>query len=212
MKAVLDIGNVLVNVHIEKFIKKISEIIPEQNDPLLFLETIQGMHDIGMITMRQAFRDKYELSHSNLISLDDLLNIWNLTVVRNDFMINFMKDLHFQGVKFGLVSNIGLEHHQYLEKICPEIFELAEIHHLSYQVGARKPSKLYFQSFLQDHPSWIGCVYVDDRLDNLLMGKKYGFRTIQFNLEDYSSLKELKASTDSVKKIILKHKTNEELK
>jgi FMN phosphatase YigB (HAD superfamily) len=212
MKAILDIGNVLVNVHIDNFIKKISELIPEENNPLLFLETTQGLHDIGMITMSQAFRDRYELSHSISISFDELLNLWNQTVTRNDFMINFMKDLRFQGVRFGLVSNIGFEHHQYLEKICPEIFDLAEIHHLSYQVGARKPSKLYFQSFLQDHPSWIGCVYLDDRMDNLLTGKKYGFRTVQFNLEDYHSLKDMKAATDTIKQLILKHKTNEELK
>jgi FMN phosphatase YigB (HAD superfamily) len=212
MKVVLDIGNVLVNVSIDGFVKKISELIPEENDPLLFLETIQGMHDIGLLTMRQAFRDRYELSHSSKVSLEDLLLLWNQVVTRNDFMINFMKDLHFQGVRFGLVSNMGFEHHQYLQEICPEIFELSEIHHLSYQVGARKPSKLYFQSFLQDHPSWIGCVYLDDRMDNILAGKSYGFRTVPFNLEDFSSIKDLKSSTDSIKKLILKHRVNEDLK
>jgi len=212
MKAILDIGNVLVHVRLNYFLDKISQLIPENHDPLLFLETIQGMHDIGLLTMKQAFRDKYELSHSNLISVDELLELWNSVLERNHFMINLMKDLHFQGVRFGLVSNIGYEHHQYLKKICPEIFEMSEIHHLSYEVGARKPSKLYFQSFLQDHPSWIGCVYVDDRMDNLLTGKQYGFRTIQFDLDNLSNLKDLKSSTDSMKKIILSHRNNEDLK
>lgn len=212
MKAILDIGNVLVHVHLNSFLDKISQLIPENHDPLLFLETTQGLHDIGLITMRQAFRDKYELSHSDKISIDDLLELWNTVVVRNNFMINLMKDLHFQGVRFGLVSNIGYEHHKYLEKICPEIFELSEIHHLSYEVGARKPSKLYFQSFLQDYPSWIGCVYVDDRMDNLLTGKRYGFRTIQFDLSKFDSLKDMKSATDSMKKIILSHRNNEDLK
>jgi hypothetical protein len=97
-------------------------------------------------------------------------------------------------------------------KICPEIFDLSEIHHLSYEVGARKPSNIYFQSFLQDYPSWIGCVYVDDRKDNLLTGKKYGFRTIQFDLSTFSSSKEMKESTNQIKKIILNHRNNEDLK
>lgn len=212
MKAILDIGNVLVHVRLESFLEKFSKLIPPNHDPMLFLETIQGMHDIGLITMEQSFRDKYELSHSKEFSVKDLLDLWNSVVIRNEFMINFMKDLHFQGVRFGLVSNIGKEHHEYLQQICPEIFEMSEIHHLSYQVGARKPSKLYFQSFLQDHPSWIGCVYLDDRLDNLLTGKYYGFRTVQFDLNDFQSLKEIKSSTDPIKKIILSHRTNEELK
>jgi FMN phosphatase YigB (HAD superfamily) len=212
MKVILDIGNVLVHVQLNSFLEKFSKLIPEDHDPFLFLETIQGMHDIGLITMKQAFRDKYELSHSKIYSIDELLDFWNDVVVRNEFMINLMKDLHFQGVRFALVSNIGDEHHQHLEKICPEIFELSEIHHLSYQVGARKPSKLYFQSFLQDHPSWLGSVYIDDRLDNILTGKKYGFRTIQFDLDNYGSKKELKSATDYIKKIILSHRPNEELK
>lgn len=212
MRAILDIGNVLVHVKLSNFIKEFSKLIPEDHDPLLFLETIQGMHDIGLITMQQAFRDKYELSHSKALSVEELLVLWNKIIVRNEFMINFMKDLHFQGARFALVSNIGKEHHEYLEKNCPEIFNLSEIHHLSYQVGARKPSKLYFQSFLQDYPSWIGAVYLDDRLDNLVTGKSYAFRTIQFDLNNYKSVAELKAATDPIKKIILNHRTNEELK
>lgn len=212
MKAILDIGNVLVNLNLPSFINKLNQIMPENHDPMLFLELTQGVHEIGMITMSQAFRDKYELSHSSIISVNELLELWNSVVIRNQFMINIMKDLKFQGVRFGLVSNIGYEHHQYLLKICPEIFELSEIHHMSYQVGARKPSNIYYQSFLQDYPSWIGCVYVDDRIDNLLTGKKYGFRTVHFDLSKFASMKEMKESTDQMKKIILNHRKNEDLK
>ena len=55
---------------------------------------------------------------------------------------------------------------------------------MSYEVGARKPSKLYYQSFLLDHPEYKGCLYVDDLPQNLAVGRYYGFRSFEYNLEE----------------------------
>jgi hypothetical protein len=49
-------------------------------------------------------------------------------------------------------------------------------------------------------------------MENLLTGKRYGFRTIQFDLSKFDSLKEMKSASDSMKKIILSHRNNEDLK
>lgn len=66
------------------------------------------------------------------------------------------------------------------------------VEHISYQVGARKPSKIYFQSFLLDHPGWAGAVYVDDRDDNLAVGKKYSFKSFKFELDKVLQLSKAK--------------------
>lgn len=212
MKVCMDIGNVLVHVNLNAFTEVITKIIPKNHDPMLFLETIQALHDVGYITMRQALRDKYELSHASNDEVETLINVWNLVVERNEFMINFMKDLSSQGVRFALLSNMGHEHHEYLKKICPEIFELSEIHFLSYQVGARKPSRLFFKTFVEDYNSWGGSIYIDDRIDNLVASKQYAFRTIHFELDKQKSLFDLKKNTDQIKKIIFSHIPSEEIK
>jgi FMN phosphatase YigB (HAD superfamily) len=123
-----------------------------------------------------------------------------------------MKDLHSQGVKFALLSNMGKEHHDYLKIICPEIFDLSEIHFLSYQVGARKPSRVYFKTFIDDYNSWGGSIYIDDRLENLIASKQYAFRAIQFELDKQQSTLDLKKNTDNIKKIIFSHIPNEEIR
>ena len=98
-----------------------------------------------------------------------------------------MQDLF--NTQVALLSNVGLEHAIVMEKILDHHhlhsnkFFSKCVKHLSCQVGARKPTKLYYQSFLQQHPEFEGAAYLDDLQENLDMGKEFGFRPYFFSLE-----------------------------
>ena len=84
---------------------------------------------------------------------------------------------------------MGLEHAAYIRNNHPEVFA-GRILHLSCEVGARKPTKLYFQSFLMQHPEFADSVFVDDREENLEMAKQMGFEPHQFSLENLAQMSE----------------------
>ena len=90
-------------------------------------------------------------------------------------------------LKIALLSNVGLEHAERMAKVLSyEGFFQDAIKHFSCQVGARKPTHLYYQSFLQLHPKWERCVYVDDLQANLDASKQFGFKPFRFDLEEIS--------------------------
>lgn len=173
-KLAIDIGNVLVNVDLNKFTnifnsKKISGF--------RFLELIQAEHEIGLLTFAD-YLEKYESREH------EFEKAWLDTVTPNQFMINWLQDLQKNNYEIAILSNIGQDHHEHLNKICPPLFN-NNILHLSYQVGARKPTKIYFQSFLLENPQFKNCLFIDDRIENLNMASKFGFRTYQFSLLDF---------------------------
>lgn len=204
MHVAFDIGNVLVKFDIEKFTKQLIDEV-DVDDTLFFMELLQPMQDLGLLTIRQALK----IHHSSLTEeqLSRLTQAWNSTIEPNDMMLRFLENLRGEGAKIALLSNIGSEHCNFLKEKVPEIFNNS-VEHLSFEVGARKPSKVYYQSFLMDHPEWTGAIYVDDRDENLRAGKKYSFKTFHFDLEQIlqMSKSKQKLELDKIKSYIFDRK------
>lgn len=180
-----DIGNVLCQFDLSIFTRRLSEIIGiNDHDAFFFLEHIQKLQDIGATSVADSLKYKFVLSQSDI---DTLLEAWNATLTPSEMMLSFMDKLRFDGIKIALLSNMGPEHIQYLRKECPRMFDNTH-QHISSEVGARKPNKLFFQSFFLDHDEFKGCVYVDDIEENLKIGKKYSFKVYQFNLDSILKL------------------------
>lgn len=201
--AAFDIGQVLCSFTIETFTKALSRILRLSDDESFFvLEHIQNMQDIGITKVSHALR--YRFPGLSLDAIDELMAVWNSTVVPSPMMMNFLDNLRQEEVKIALLSNMGPEHIFHLRTTYPEIFVNA-IQHISCEVGARKPSKLFFQSFCMDHDEFSGCVYVDDIEENLKVGKKYGFKTYQFSLEEMAkeSASKQKLALDNLRKMII---------
>ena len=176
-----DIGNVLCQFDIMKFVTKLANLAQiSEHDAWFFLDHLQKMQDIGITTVAHGLEYRYRLSKDDL---DTLIDTWNRTLTPNEMMLNFMDNLRADGVKIALLSNMGPEHISYLRNICPSMFE-GTVQHISCEVGARKPQKLFFQSFYLDNDDFGGCLYVDDLEENLKVGKKYGFKVYCFNLEE----------------------------
>ncbi len=212
-----DIGNVLCQFDIMLFVKKLAEIANiSDHDAYFFLDHLQKMQDIGVTSVAHGLEYKFKLSGEEL---NTLLDAWNKTLSPNEMMLKFLDSLRADGVKIALLSNMGPEHIEYLRSTCPQMFE-GTIQHISCEVGARKPQKLFFQSFCLDNDEFLksglnfseeesvidfsGCLYVDDLEDNLKVGKKYGFKIYHFNLDETLklSLGKQKMELDKLKHII----------
>jgi FMN phosphatase YigB (HAD superfamily) len=201
----VDLGNVIFHVNIEKFTSVLGDYFPEDLDPLFFINSLQAAQDVGLMTLRKALKLQYNIQNEKTI--DSLIDVWNTTVYPNEMMLNFIENLKSEGIKIAILSNMGEEHAIYLRKICPELFKDA-IEHFSYEVGARKPSKLYYQSFLIDHNEFTGSVYIDDKDENLQAGKKYTFKSFKFDLDNVLKLSQSnqKKELDKIKAYIFDRK------
>jgi FMN phosphatase YigB (HAD superfamily) len=179
-----DIGNVLISVNFSDFISAIvqhTSILPEEANQFLF--KTQKLHDLGIITLEEAFRDYFQPHYS--WSCEEILRYWDQSISFEPAIEDFLRSLSERGVKIALLSNIGAEHASILEKEWrKEKWFQQAVHFYSYQVGARKPSMLYYQSFLLQYPKFKNALYIDDLQLNLDMGRKMGFKTLRFSLDD----------------------------
>lgn len=181
----LDIGNVLCHVAAEPFLDLVSETfnatIPES---ARFLKRFQQIHDLGYTTMEDELKDKFHVKSP--VTLKKLVDAWNDSVTPNMYIIDKLNDLRSKhNLQVALLSNIGVEHAAMMEeKLAHGGFFPGAIKHFSCFVGARKPSMIYYQSFLTQYPQFKGCLYVDDLIENLEASKTFGFETYHFTLEN----------------------------
>jgi FMN phosphatase YigB (HAD superfamily) len=196
-----DIGDVLCHCFEDKFLNAVSESANISIDESLrFFKRFWEHHDLGFTTIEDELKDKLHINSE--VTINKLNNCWMETLQPNRDMFKYLMDLMFvdkststnvrTDVQVALLSNIGKEHAGALPEKFNEClwngygtFE-ACIKHLSFEVGARKPSLLYYQSFLQMHPEFKGCVYVDDREENLITAEKLGFKPFKFSLKHYT--------------------------
>jgi FMN phosphatase YigB (HAD superfamily) len=188
----LDIGNVLCTVDFYKFKKLLSSSMNLSFDEVdYFLHRAQKLHDLGLTNIEYELRDYLKIKSDSLIT--DLLCEWDVCVKpHNDTIKRIVEWQKDYDLKVALLSNIGLEHANQMPLILSYgFFYDKAVKHFSCEVGARKPSLIYYQSFLHQFPEFYGCVYVDDLAENLEASKKFGFKTFQFSLENKNITQEL---------------------
>lgn len=180
----LDIGNVLCHVAPLPFLENLSETfdvtIPEA---ARFLKRFQQIHDLGYTTMEDELRDSFQVKSP--IIINRLVKAWNDSVTPNTHILDRLNELRRKhDLQVALLSNIGVEHAAMMEeKLAHDGFFPGAIKHFSCSVGARKPSAIYYQSFLLQYPDFKGCLYVDDLHENLAASRAFGFKTFHFTLE-----------------------------
>lgn len=179
----LDVGNVLVHVDFQGFIDKLSKDLNlTLEEAEYFMNRTHALHDMGLTKMSDELRDHFKIKSP--IIMNELLGAWNKVIKVEKRMVSkmvHMMDNH--QLQVALVSNVGLEHAFIMAKeLSYEGFFNRCVKHLSCQVGARKPTKLYYQSFLLQHPEFQGAAYLDDLPENLDMGAQFGFRPYHFSL------------------------------
>lgn len=183
--AAFDIGNVLVNVNFPGFINKLSKSLNiSVEDATYFMNRSQKLHDLGLTVMKDELIDHLHIKSSVL--RDELIEQWNYCITPADWLLETLDGwCHEHNIQIALLSNVGLEHAVRMrETLGYHDFFKNGITHFSCEVGARKPTTLYYQSFLQLHPEFQGCPYFDDLKENLEVGTKFGFKPFRFSLEE----------------------------
>lgn len=194
----LDIGNVICHANMDKFIGEISETFNISIDEATrFLRSFQQMHDLGLTNMESQLRVWFDCKSE--ITSKKLIEHWCNSIIPNQTMCSMLSKLLDADVQVALLSNIGIEHAELIEHKVPGIYHKA-IKHFSCFVGARKPSMLYYQSFLLQYPEFKGCLYVDDLMENLESSKQFGFQPYHFSLENPGAAYQI----HEIEKIILK--------
>lgn len=207
--ACFDIGDVLVHVNFDPFLDAISKYQNiSHSDAWHFLSRTQKLHDLGLTTLRDELTDHFSIRSE--VILQEILNCWESAILPEEVMMRLISDLIENDVKVALLSNIGFEHMHLLNKTLAPLKGWKEsLHFFSCEVGARKPSMLYYQSFLTLHPKFRGAFYIDDRQENLDTSKTFGFRTIRFVLSELMGKntqvrqQKIREGADQLKNLIL---------
>lgn len=186
----LDIGNVLMKVDVSEFLGLLSSSfgIPV-NEAGRFLNKFQSAHDLGLTTIRDEIERRFYPTsvYPTDEFLDRIMECWDRCLTLNTDMIKMLDKIRREeGLDIALLSNIGFEHAKLVHNMlsydeCGFSFDYK---HFSCEVGARKPTKLFYQSFLLQHSEFQGCLYVDDLQENLDAADEFGFRVHKFSLQD----------------------------
>lgn len=185
-----DLGNVLIEVDMTPFWKTVGDLGIRTEDMERLLKLYERNEFCGNIDMYDVFLDELD----NEDEAKALLDSWCVGCKPDDQMFNFVSSLRHEGFKIAFLSNIGNTHGEYLRKTFPDFMSFASVQHMSYEVGAAKPCKLYYQSFLMQNEDFAGCTYLDDLHENVKAGATCKFDSLHFDL------KLLKAQKPSVLK------------
>ena len=193
---ILDIGNVLVNIDMDPLRKGISKQLNiSKSDTDHFISTLQKKQDLGITNMRDEIIVRFNIKSEYIV--DELVDLWNSVVQPNWCAINFFSALKkTYKLDIALLSNIGTEHAALFKDgsqwdYFHNLIHKDAIKHFSCEVGARKPTKLFYQSFLQMYPEFHGALYLDDIKENVDAGCEMGLYSIQFDINknpDYDSI------------------------
>ena len=177
-----DIGNVICHANMNPFIEEISTTFNiSLAEAARFLRSFQQIHDLGLTTMENQLRVWFDCK-SEVVS-QRLIEHWNDSIKPNQKVIDSINNMIDKGTKVALLSNIGVEHAEMMKTKLPGVYHRS-VRHFSCFVGARKPSMVYYQSFLMQNPEFKGCLYVDDLVENLEASKQFGFKPYNFDLEN----------------------------
>jgi FMN phosphatase YigB (HAD superfamily) len=196
----LDIGNVLCTVDLDPFIAKAGEVLGWTELRVNALCNA-ARHDIGITDIVADFRDEFHLNGLHILPEDlaALRESWMICVHPVPEIAELLDSILEEGDQIALLSNIGRDHVEMIRTSFPSVYNRC-IQHFSCEVGARKPSKLFFQSFLWERPEFRGCIYLDDRLENVEAAKRAGFRAQVFDLDTFK--KDSKSATLAMKRIL----------
>ena len=184
-KIAFDIGNVLFHFDLNPLLDVLIKLNVVQNNVQAYEfmgGSFQHSQEIGLFDIRQSF---YQLNNS--LTYNELNNIhdrWMQTFTPSLPMIDIVEELIGKNHKVALLSNIGPDHAKYVRDNC-KVFDKC-IQHFSCDVGARKPTRLYYQSFLIQYGWPNNSLYFDDREENIAMGSDF-HQSILFDISKYSS-------------------------
>jgi FMN phosphatase YigB (HAD superfamily) len=202
----IDIGNVIVDMNFDSFLRELSMTLNISKDEAWnFLGRTQQLHDLGYTLIRDELRDHFKIRSE--ATIEKIMTEWNNTLSPNKGVISWLERLMDKGVNVALLSNMGFEHMKIMPDILGKKLYDNSVRYFSCEVGARKPSLIFYHTFLSLHPNFSGAVYLDDNEQNIETGGKFNLQPVLFDLFKMSSAENITAKIKEVELEILKRKT-----
>ena len=179
-----DIGNVLCHVHLNTFYDFLvtENVVSSKEQADEFLSGIQHPQDLGLYNIRQGFY-RFNPNLPRKV-LQDLHDVWLSIIQPVPEMLEVVTLAIEQKYNVALLSNIGFDHSGVIRQKCKVFHHCAQ--HFSCEVGARKPAKLFYQSFSWQYKWPANVMFFDDRLENISSASPF-FKGIHFDLDDFES-------------------------
>jgi FMN phosphatase YigB (HAD superfamily) len=179
-----DIGNVLFHFNLSPIIDLLMElnIFEDINVAYKFMDCNQQPHEIGLYNIKQSFLQIDKTLSDNI--LQQIQDRWMDIFYPSLPMIDIIEELIGNNHHVALLSNIGSDHAKAVLDKC-KVFHKC-IRHFSYEIGARKPTRLYYQSFLLQYGWPKNSLYFDDRSENIVIGNEF-HQGVLFDLNNYLS-------------------------
>lgn len=197
----VDLGNVICEVKFDNFNKELSKTLNLSiEDVNYFLHRTSNLHDLGITRISDELINHYNIKSPVII--DNLVDKWNEVIVGHGRMLEFLEELLAEPIKIALLSNIGIDHALLMKNILGETIYNKSIRFFSCDVGARKPSFLYYKTFLDMNPEFKGCLYLDDKIENVEAGNKFGFNAKQFILDQFGTITVLENKLTELESLI----------
>jgi hypothetical protein len=220
----LDIGGVVSDFDLDPFINHMAKFDTALNWQQAYIacEEMQPRLDIGLTNIDSEldrlcyYYNKGQRENYHSVMKD----LWINALRPVEQIHKILEELKSNNVTIALLSNIGTDHAIKARERLP----IADyIQHFSCEVGARKPSKLYFQSFEKEYRFWRGApeynnnhssyhiygesnkfmvpLYIDDKQENLNAGAKY-FNTERFSVKEYPNYD---LAAEALRKILINY-------
>lgn len=177
---IFDWGNVICFFDVKGFNKKISAHLKVDESLFQKVELKNRLkHDLGEITTKQ-FVENICNGISRKMSVDDYYSLATRFKHKklNEQIIPIIKQLK-KKYKIFLLSNSNKRMFEELMK--SDIRFLFDKILISFQVGIKKPDKMFFDLLLKGtNYSFKDCLIVDDREDVCIAAKSYGMSSITF--------------------------------
>lgn len=184
MTLLFDIGNVLLKLHFERF--RLT-VLGATDSPLpAALDALKDPYETGIITDEQFIKRSLDILPSELTPAQ-FTSAWEDIFSLNEPMWEVVRHLSQEGHRLILFSNTNAIHARHFLSSYPD-FSLFHHHHFSQEVGAMKPHDPFYQKAIETYqliPEET--LYLDDLPDNIATGKRLGFQSWQYDLNDHQA-------------------------
>ncbi len=184
MTILFDIGNVLLKLHFHRFHQA---VLGSEEAPLPpALSALKDPYETGAITCQDFVQQSLTILKSPLSS-QQFIAAWEDIFTLNEPMWDLVRQLHHAQHRLILFSNTNRIHARSFLAKFPE-FSLFHHQHFSQEIGAIKPHDEFYQKAIQTYRlNPAETLYLDDLPQNIATGKKLGFQSWQYDLNDHQA-------------------------
>lgn len=184
MTILFDIGNVLLDLHFDRFQQAIhGTSTPPDPDLLIHLK---DPYEAGEITSEEFVNRSLEIITTDHTP-ETFIAAWEDIFTLNTPMWDLVRELKQEGHRLILFSNTNEIHANAFLSKYPE-FALFDHQHFSQNIGAIKPNDEFYQIAIKTYQLIPAeTLYFDDLPDNIATGKRLGFQSHQYDIKNHQA-------------------------